>query len=156
MGLERTLAVLNGKKSAYETDLFSSIISKIEELGGKKYTDCQREMRIVADHIRASVFVLGDENAVLPSNVDRGYILRRLIRRAVRYGKMVGINSLFLARLAEVVVQEYADLYPELEHNQARIYDELQKEEEKFERTLEKGLKEFERLTQSGAISGTD
>src|SRR3989338_2856895 len=156
MGLERTLAVLNGKKSAYETDLFSSIISKIEELGGKKYTDCQREMRIVADHIRASVFVLGDENAVLPSNVDRGYILRRLIRRAVRYGKMVGINSLFLARLAEVVVVEYAGMYAELLKNKLRVVEALHTEEEKFEKTLENGLREFERMVTLGQISGTN
>ncbi|MDO8656510.1 MAG: alanine--tRNA ligase [Nanoarchaeota archaeon] len=156
MGLERTLAILNGKKSAYETDLFQPVIHKIEGLSGKKYAQETRSMRIIADHTRAAVFILGDENAVLPSNVDRGYILRRLIRRIVRYGKMMGINTLFTVELAKIVVKEYGNLYPELEHNQAQIYDELQKEEEKFEKTLEHGLKEFEELAQRGNLSGTD
>ena len=156
MGLERTLAILNGKKSAYETDLFQPVIHKIEELSGKKYAQETRSMRIIADHTRAAVFILGDENAVLPSNVDRGYILRRLIRRIVRYGKMMGINTLFTVPLAKIVVKEYGDLYPELEQNQRQIYDELQKEEEKFERTLEHGLKEFEQLAQRGNLSGID
>ncbi len=156
MGLERTLAILNGKKSAYETDLFSTLIHRLEKLSGKKYAQEQRAMRIIADHIRASVFILGDENAVLPSNVDRGYILRRLIRRIVRYGKMLRINTLFTVPLAKIVVKEYGDLYPELPQNQQQIYDELQKEEEKFEKTLEHGLKEFERLAQQGNINGSN
>src|SRR3989338_8269127 len=156
MGLERTLAVLNGKKSAYETDLFSGVISEIEKLSGKRYSDHQREMRIIADHIRAAVFVLGDENAVMPSNVDRGYILRRLIRRAVRYGKMVGINGLFLTQLADVVIKEYSGMYAELALNKIRIVEELHKEEEKFEKTLENGLREFERMVTLGQISGTN
>ncbi len=156
MGLERTLAVLNGKKSAYETDLFLPIIRKIEQLSGKKYAHETRTMRIIADHIRAAVFIMGDENAVLPANVDRGYVLRRLIRRIVRYGKMIGINTLFSAELAKIVVQEYGDLYLELGQNKEKIFSELQKEEEKFERTLEKGLKEFEQMSQRGDINGTD
>jgi len=93
MGFERTLATISGKKSAYETELFQPIIKKIEEISGAKYSKHEKEMRIIADHIRASVFIMGDENAVTPSNVDRGYILRRLIRRAVRYGKMLNISS---------------------------------------------------------------
>ncbi|MBI2661970.1 alanine--tRNA ligase [Candidatus Woesearchaeota archaeon] len=156
MGLERTLAILNGKKSAYETDLFSAIIDEIESISGKKYGENLREMRIIADHIRAIVFVLGDENVVLPSNVDRGYILRRLIRRAARYGKMLGVQNLFLKRLAEVVVLEYYVMYPELGKNAERIYSELQKEEEKFQLTLEKGLHEFDRMVSQGLISGVN
>ncbi len=156
MGLERTLAILNGKKSAYETDLFLPIIQEMEKRSGKKYAQEQRSMRIIADHIRASVFILGDENAVLPSNVDRGYILRRLIRRIVRYGKMLGIHTLFTASLAKIVVKEYGNLYPELQQHQQQIYSELQKEEEKFEKTLEHGLKEFEQLAEQGNLSGTD
>ncbi len=156
MGFERTLAVLNGKKSAYETDAFMPIIHAIEEISHKKYTQEQRSMRIIADHIRAATFIMGDENAVLPSNVDRGYILRRLIRRVVRYGKMMGINTLFTAELAKIVVKEYGDLYPELIKNKALIMDELKKEEEKFEKTLEHGLKEFEQLAKQGDINGTD
>jgi alanyl-tRNA synthetase len=99
---------------------------------------------------------LGDEHAVLPSNVDRGYILRRLIRRIVRYGKSLGITQLFTAVLAETVVRGYSELYPELKRNQQRIYLELHQEEEKFEDTLEKGLKELERMAKQGDINGTD
>ncbi len=160
MGFERTLAVLNGKRSAYETDLFLPLIQKIERLSGKKYLsekkdqNEQRSMRIIADHIRAAVFILGDEQAVLPSNVDRGYILRRLIRRVVRYGKMLGIHQLFTAILAGAVVREYGNLYPELKRNQQRIYIELDQEEEKFEHTLEKGLKELERMAMLAGGAG--
>ena len=154
MGLERTLAVLNGQKSAYETDLFQGVIKQVEILSGRKYAEEQRAMRIIADHIRATVFVLGDANAVLPSNVDRGYILRRLIRRIVRYGKKIGIHELFTRTLAEVVVGDYALMYPELVKNKERIYLELHKEEERFEHTLEKGLHEFEKMVSLGNISG--
>ena len=157
MGFERTLAVLNGKKSAYETDLFLPLIAEIEALSGKKYTQHTREMRIIADHVRAAVFIMGDENAVLPSNVDRGYVLRRLIRRLARYGKMLEINSLFTSRLAKKVVGIYQDAYPELRQAQELMCGELQKEEEKFEKTLEKGLKEFKKMaSQKGNISGSD
>ncbi len=156
MGLERTLAVINGKKSAYETDLFLPVIQKIEQLSGKKYRKEQRSMRIIADHLRAAVFILGDEQAVLPSNVDRGYVLRRLIRRIVRYGKMIGMPSPFTAKLAEEVVKEYSSFYPELERNQQQLFSELPKEEDKFEQTLEKGLKELERMANQGDISGVN
>ena len=154
MGLERTLAVINGQKSAYETDLFQPIIKTIEELSVKKYSSEQRSMRIIADHIRAAVFIIGDENAVLPSNVDRGYILRRLIRRAVRYGKMVGIFGAFLVDLAEIVILSYGNDYSELKINKERIKTELYNEESKFGKTLEKGLHEFERMVPLGKISG--
>ena len=156
MGLERTLAVLTGKESAYETDLFQPIIKKIEELSGHKYSSAQKEMRIIADHIRAAVFILGDDNTVVPSNVDRGYILRRLIRRAIRYGKLIGIQKPFTVEIAHVIVNEYVDLYPELKENKERIFSELKKEEEKFSQTLDNGLKEFEKISAQGNISGKD
>ncbi len=156
MGFERTLAVLSGKKSAYETDLFQPVIKKIEQLSGKKYKDAQREMRIVADHIRAATFILGDGNNVTPSNLDRGYVLRRLIRRAVRYAKQIGLPDNSLSALAEIVVEEYGDYYTELNKNKPRIFEELQKEEEKFEKTLEKGLKEFEKMAVQGDLSGKE
>ncbi len=156
MGFERTLAVLSGKKSAYETDLFQPVIKKIEQLSGKKYKDAQREMRIVADHIRAAAFILGDGNNVAPSNLDRGYVLRRLIRRAVRYAKQIGLPDNSLSALAEIVVEEYGDYYTELNKNKLRILEELQKEEEKFEKTLEKGLKEFEKMSVQGDLSGKE
>lgn len=153
MGLERTLAVLSGKKSAYETDLFQPLITKIEQLSGKKYSQHQREMRIIADHIRSAVFVLGDENGVTPGNVDRGYILRRLIRRVVRFGRMIGITEPFTPKLADIVITEYK-AYPELEQHAVHIITELEKEEQKFSLTLEKGLKEFDKLAAQGDISG--
>ncbi|MEK6809376.1 MAG: alanine--tRNA ligase, partial [Nanoarchaeota archaeon] len=156
MGFERTLAVLSGKKSAYETDLFQPTIKKMEQLSGRKYKDAQREMRIVADHIRATVFILGDGNAVLPSNLDRGYVLRRLIRRAVRYAKQIGLPDNSLSALAEIAVNGYSDHYTELKKNKVRITEELQKEEDKFEKTLEKGLKEFEKMAVQGDISGRE
>ncbi|MEK6968913.1 MAG: alanine--tRNA ligase [Nanoarchaeota archaeon] len=148
MGLERTLAVLSGKKSAYETDLFQPIIKEIEKLSGKNYEQNQKIMRIIADHLRASVFILGDDNAVIPSNVDRGYILRRLIRKAIRLAKLLNLPALSLNKLAEIVIKNYSESYLELKQNKDKIISELKKEEEKFEATLEKGLKEFARITQ--------
>src|SRR3989344_6754206 len=156
MGLERTLAVLTGKKSAYETDLFQPIIQHLEKLTKTKYAQAQREMRIIADHLRATVFILGDDNAVLPSNIERGYVLRRLIRRAIRYGKMLGLNSAFTSEIALIIIEKYQELYPELKRNEARIKTELAKEEEKFTLTLDKGLREFEKIIGKGNISGTD
>ncbi len=155
MGFERMLAVLNGKKSAYETDLFQPVIKKIEQLSGKKYKDAQREMRIIADHVRAATFILGDNNGITPSNVDSGYVLRRLIRRAVRYAKLIGMEE-SLKALAEIVVKDYGGYYTELPQNKERIFTELQKEEQKFAQTLEKGLKEFEKMADKGDISGKE
>ncbi len=155
MGVERTIAVLTGKKSAYETELFQPVIKKLEALSGQKYSTHKKQMRVIADHLRASVFVLGDENGVMPGNVDRGYILRRLIRRAVRFGKMLGLKDSFLPELAVLFINDYAEFYPELEQNSEKIREELKKEEEKFERTLEKGLKEFEKMA-TAPISGKD
>src|SRR3989338_5558621 len=157
MGLERTLAALSGQKSAYETDLFLPMIHQLEKISGKKYAKEQKAMRIIVDHLRASVFILGEDNFVTPSNVDRGYILRRLIRRSVRYGKLLGLKGLFTAEIAKEAVKIYGDSFPELERNHDRIYIELEKEEEKFEKTLETGLKELEKMAvQNKLISGKD
>jgi alanyl-tRNA synthetase len=157
MGFERSLAILSGKKSAYETELFTPIIKKIEKLSGVKYEKKKREIRIIADHLRAAVFVLGDENSVAPSNVDRGYVLRRLIRRAIRYGKAIGIESSFTAAIAQVIIKEYKEFYPDLSESKERIITELEKEEAKFARTLEKGLREFSKMAAlSDVISGKD
>ncbi len=156
MGLERTLAVLNGQKSAYETDLFLPLIKKLELLSGKLYQQHKREMRIVVDHLRAAVFILGDDVTVTPSNVDRGYVLRRLIRRAIRYAKLLGMQS-SLVPVAEVIVKAYAEMYPELGKNKSMVFEELHKEEEKFNKTLELGLKEFEKMAAAGkTLSGKD
>ncbi len=149
MGIERTVAVLQGKKSVYEIEVFQPIIHAIEALSGKKYgenEDNDMSIRIISDHIRTSVFILGDQKGVAPSNVGQGYILRRLIRRAVRHGKKIDIDGTFLSGLAEVVLALYSKPYPELEEHREFILDELKKEEVKFSETLTKGEKEFEKL----------
>lgn len=143
MGLERVLAVLNDKKDVYETELFVPIIKEIEKLSGKNYKDYQKEFRIIADHIKAAIFMLAEK--LEPSNVGRGYVLRRLIRRAVRYGKLLEIKEAFTHKLIDSVLNVYQDIYPELKHNQDFIEEQLVREEEKFSKTLEKGLKEFEK-----------
>lgn len=149
MGIERTVAVLQGKKSVYETEVFQPIIKKIEELSGKKYGENEEDdisIRIISDHIRTSVFILGDQKGIAPSNVGQGYILRRLIRRAVRHGKKIGIDHSFLPGLSDVVLSLYGEPYPELIEHKDFIREELEKEEEKFSITLTKGEKEFEKM----------
>lgn len=146
MGLERVLSIMNGLDDNYKTELFWPIIKEIEKLSNKNYSEEIKSMRIVADHIKASTFILGDEKGIVPANSGQGYVLRRLIRRAVRYGKQLGLNS-FTPKLASVVIEIYKDVYPELLLNKNLILDNLIKEEEKFEKTLERGLKEFEKGT---------
>lgn len=154
MGLDRVVAVLNGEKSPFETDLFAPIIEKIEALSGKRYQENKETMRVIADHIRTAVFIIGDQRGVVPSNVDQGYVLRRLIRRAIMHGKKLGIETAFTSELGSIVVDHYKDAYPELSENAGRISSELQKEEEKFGKTLAKGLKQFEKIAQKdGRIS---
>ena len=149
MGLERTICVLNGKKSVYETDAFTGILAKIEELCGKKYTpddENTRAFRIVADHMRTSTFIIGDPRGIGPSNVGQGYILRRLIRRAVRYGMGLGLREGFTAEIAKVIIDQYKAVYPELEQNKAFVLEQLTLEEGRFARTLKQGEKEFDKV----------
>ncbi|MEJ5185007.1 MAG: alanine--tRNA ligase, partial [Rectinemataceae bacterium] len=152
MGIERTVAMLQGKKSVYETEAFTPILAVLESITGKRYgaegndPEIDRSFRIIADHVRASTFILGDPKAVTPSNVGAGYVLRRLIRRAVRHGRKLGIDGLFLARPAQAVIDIYGEPYPELVENQARILEELEREERKFLETLQKGEHEFEKM----------
>ena len=148
MGVERTLAALNGYDNVFATELFQPIISRIVDLSNlhpEYYLDSElsKSVRIIADHLRAATFILGDEKGIVPSNLDRGYVLRRLIRRAVRYGKKIGINKLFTFEVAKIVVKKYSDDYPELDKNKDFIEEQLVREEEKFFQTLEKGLKEL-------------
>jgi len=143
MGLERTTAVLNGKENVFETDLFLPIIQKIEELSGKKYNDYQKEFRIITDHIKASVLLAAE--GIVPSNVEQGYILRRLLRRAIRHGKTLQMPEDFLTVLIKSVVEIYKDIYSVLEEKEELVVSVVRQEEEKFELTLEKGLKEFEK-----------
>ena len=153
MGVERITAVLEGKNDNYETSIWKDIISKIEEITGKSYYDERytRAMRITADHIRAIVMISGDDAGIKPSNTDQGYILRRLIRRLIRYAKMldVDINSDFEQELALMIINQYAKYYNELERNKEVILKVLKDEKVKFNRTLEKGLREFEKIKNS-------
>lgn len=149
MGAERTVAMLNGQATVYDTDVFVPIINKIEELSGKKYgTDekTDRSFRVIADHVRTTTFILGDPQAVTPSNVGAGYILRRIIRRAVRDGRKLGLDGTFLTAPAAVVIEEYKNAYPELEEHKDFIFKEIENEEKKFLNTLKKGEAEFEKL----------
>ena len=149
MGIERTVAVLNGKKSVYETEIFSGLLRGIEALCSKKYgadEEDDKSMRIIADHTRTSVFILGDQKGVAPSNVGQGYILRRLIRRAVRHAKKLGIDKQFLSELSKIVIAQYGTPYPELVEHSEFIDHELIKEEEKFSDTLVKGEREFDKM----------
>ncbi|PIZ70779.1 MAG: alanine--tRNA ligase [Candidatus Portnoybacteria bacterium CG_4_10_14_0_2_um_filter_39_11] len=151
MGLERTLAVLNGKSNVYETDLFTPIIneiknqiSKIKNINQNSKIDEIKAQRIIADHIKAATFILSE--GVAPANTERGYVARRLIRRAIRYGKILGIEQEFMPKIAQAVIQIYQDVYSEVKNNQQFIFNELEKEEIKFRKTLERGLKELDKL----------
>lgn len=142
MGLDRVIAVLNGKKSPYDTELFEDMINEIRLLGGysEPSDDLIPSERIVVDHIRAATFIIGDDSGVTPSNTDQGYILRRLIRRAVRHGRKLGIETDFARKLAGIVVKKYGSFYTELERNQEKIYEAMAKEEEQFVKTITKGI----------------
>jgi alanyl-tRNA synthetase len=144
MGLERVLAVVNGFDDNYQTELFWPIIEKIEKLSSKKYLENLKPVRIIADHLKASVFILGDEKGITPANTGQGYVLRRLIRRAVKYGHQLNMKS-FTSEVAEIIISIYKSAYPEILSNKKFVLDNLVQEEERFEKTLEKGLKEFEK-----------
>jgi alanyl-tRNA synthetase len=149
MGIERTVTILNGKDSVYDTEIFVPIIVEIEANCGCKYGksgEVDRSIRIIADHIRSSTFILGDPKAVTPSNVGAGYVLRRLIRRAVRHGRKISGEGIDISRIAAVIVENFKVPYPELEKNRAAILSELEKEQAKLMETLHKGEHEFEKL----------
>ena len=158
MGVERVVAVLEGQTDNYKSSIWTDLIKKIEEVSGKNYDDEKytRSMRIIADHIRAIVILSGDDAGIKPSNTDQGYILRRLIRRMIRYAKKldIDINSNWEQELAKVVIDEYKPYYKELERNEKAILEVLANEKNKFNKTLEKGLREFEKLTRN--IEGTE
>lgn len=139
MGVERTTAVLNGKKSLYETDAFLEICKKVSELSS---SDDEVSKRIICDHVRASTFLLGDQRCITPSNVDQGYVLRKLIRRAIRKAKKIGINEPFLLSLSKIIIDQYSKNYSELKENQNFIEKYLGLEEEKFNKILNEGQKE--------------
>ncbi len=148
MGLERALCVLNGKSSVYETDLFEDAIKIISDLTGKAYDEdpeTTRAFRVLLDHTRTATFMIGDEKGIVPSNTDQGYILRRIIRRAVRFGRKINLPEGSLAKIATAYIEKYKSIYPELAVNSEKIFEEMNKEEAKFTKTLQQGLKEFEK-----------
>ena len=152
-GLERILTVLQGKKSIFETDVFYPIIQKIEQLADKKYgadENSNRSFRILADHLRAAVFLIAD--GILPSNKEQGYILRRLIRRAVRFGNNLALKENSFSKIAAEVAGIFEKPYPHLKKNENRIIQALEEEEKKFRRTLKQGVKEFEKIAQKENI----
>jgi alanyl-tRNA synthetase len=152
MGIERTVTILTGKKSVYDTEVFAPIVQAVTSLMSEPYgygSDTgkdgkDRSIRIICDHVRSATFILGDPKAVSPSNVGAGYVLRRLIRRAVRHGRKLGIESII--PVSEAVVEKFGGPYPELKSNKASIIEELRREEEKFLETLQKGEHEFEKI----------
>ena len=157
-GLERILAFLNGTRDVYRIDLFAPVIAYIEKVSGTKYEEDEmltRSMRILADHIRTSVMLIGDEAKLLPSNVGAGYVLRRLIRRAVRHGRMLNLKTEDLLTIAEMYIDDiYAESYPLLVKNKEFVLTELKKEINRFESTLENGMKEFRKILKQKQEAG--
>lgn len=159
-GLERILAFLNGTWDVYKIDLFAPAIAYIEQVSGTKYEQDEkrtRSMRIVADHIRTSVMLIGDEAKLLPSNAGAGYVLRRLIRRAVRHGRVLGLGVENLLRIAEIYIDDiYAESYPLLKENKEFVLAELKKEINRFESTVENGMKEFRKILEQKKKADAD
>ncbi|NLL56114.1 MAG: alanine--tRNA ligase [Clostridiales bacterium] len=156
MGLERTVAMLNGCESVYDIDVFAPVMKLLREKSNKG-DEYIREMRIITDHIRTATFMLGDQKGITPSNVDQGYVLRRLIRRSIRFLRTLGLDNAVLAEISKAFIDIYAPYYSELAQNEHKIIEELNKEAEKFGKTLEQGLREFEKLLkyiQNKRISG--
>ena len=160
MGVERTLSMLNSLEDDYLSECFLPIIQEIEKLSRKKYGKNKEEtraMRIIADHLKAAVFILSEK--VMPSNTERGYVLRRLIRRAIRYGKTLMMQNNFTKKLAEIVISMYQDDYKELKDNKKFIFEEIEKEENRFRETLASGLRFFNKIAEESKrneISGKD
>ena len=148
MGLERVLTIFNGKTNVYETELFLPLMERLAELGAGKELPL-RDRRIIAEHVRAVTFILGDPRRIVPSNTEQGYILRRLIRRVIRLFQKAGMESDCLRGLSAIVIDQYRDVYPELGENRDFILEELQKEQALFSRTLEEGLRKANRYLDS-------
>ena len=157
MGVERTVAVLQGKDNVYETEIFALQIEKIKELAGIETIseDQIRSVRVICDHSRTATFLLAE--GIVPKNVEQGYILRRVIRGAIRHGKLIGIDEEFLSEIAKTVIETYSEDYPHLKSNEVYIIDELKKEYKKFNNTLARGLNRFKRIVRKkNEIDGKD
>ncbi|MFH0840511.1 MAG: alanine--tRNA ligase-related protein [bacterium] len=148
-GLERITMAINNLDNIYKTDLFTNIIKKIEELSNKKYLDNKEDSKafeIIADHLKAATFLMAEDARIEPTNTDQGYIIRRLIRRAIRYGNLLGIKQEnWTMKIAKIVIADYTDIYPLAKQEEFIVFN-LEEEEKKFSRTLEKGLREFEKI----------
>ncbi len=149
MGLERIAAVLENVKDNYQSSVWKDIIAKISEIANLPYEGHEKSMRIIADHLRTSVFIAADNSGIKPSNTDQGYILRRLIRRAIRHAKKLNIDiaSDWDKQIAQLIIDKYQKYYQELKDNNQVVLDVLTNEKIRFNRTLEKGLREFEKIT---------
>ncbi len=159
MGVERTTAILEGVNDNYASSIWKDVIDLISSISNLPYKGNEKSMRIIADHLRTAVFISADPSGIKPSNTDQGYILRRLIRRAIRHAKRlnIDINSDWESKIAKLILTKYKKYYHELEENENVVLEVLKNEKEKFNRTLEKGLKEFEKLTKNKEnISGVD
>jgi len=158
LGLERVTMILQGKTNIFDIELFKPVIEKISALSGHEMGEGnKRSFRIIADHMRAATFILGDEKGIAPSNVDQGYILRRFIRRSVRHGRLLGIEKNFCKDITDVIIEIHKGEYPELEKNKQFVLTELDKEETRFKETLDEGIKLFNRMIEEKkSISGTD
>ena len=154
MGIERTTAILEGVNDNYLSSIWTDIIKEIEEISGLTYTGNEKSMRIIADHLRTAVFISADPAGIKPSNTDQGYILRRLIRRAIRHARNlnIDINSDWDIKIAKIILKKYQPYYQELIDNEVAVFDNLNSEKKKFSRTLEKGLKEFAKLTEGKTV----
>jgi alanyl-tRNA synthetase len=146
MGVERVVAVLNGYKEVYRVDTLWPIVEVVEAVSGKTYDAEKQSMRVIVDHLRAATMIMGDTLGVAPSNMDQGYVVRKLIRRSIRHGKKLGIETNFCVDIAKKSIEVLGSVYTELEKNKEFVLREIEKEEEQFRKTLESGIKEFEKL----------
>ena len=157
MGVERTVAVLQGKDNVYETKIFTPLIEKIKELAGIEVVpeNQTRSVRVICDHSRAATFILAE--GIVPLNMEQGYVLRRVIRGAIRHGKLLGIEEEFLSELSRIVIETYSRDYPHLKSNEDFIVTELRREYKKFNNTLARGLNRFNRIaSENKRIDGKD
>ena len=155
MGVERTVAMLQGKASVFETELFAPIIAAITEGSGCDMladAGTGHAFRVIGDHLRSAVFILGDERGVLPGNLGQGYVLRRLIRRSVRFARNIGMQEGFSGPIAERIIDSYKHAYPELETQRERVLSELLAEEARFEKTLNRGTVELNKVLEQMTV----
>lgn len=146
-GLERIMMAINNEDNIFKTEFFSSAILKLEEISFKKYDDNKAAFEVITDHIKAATFIIGDDKGIVPSNTDQGYIVRRLLRRAIRFGRQLEIKEKnWTEKIAQIYINQYKNSYPELINNQDFIIENIRKEEEKFQKSLEKGLNEFNKI----------